>query len=130
MELKSVKICRVRTAFGSCDVEKAHGFVGRSTFGSKSGKTHYSPTTCGHRDVEKVQALLARSTFRSKNLEKHVNIGVFLDIAMSKKYYMPLGREAHFEVHSGHHTFEPFLDITISKKMHCVVPQSTFKRKK
>ena len=68
--------------------------------------------------------------FEVKKLEKHVNVGVCLDIAMSKKYYMPLGREAHFEVHSGHHTFEPLLDITISKKMHCVVPQSTFKRKK
>ena len=35
LEVKSVKTRRSRTAFGSCDVEKVHAVVARSTFGSQ-----------------------------------------------------------------------------------------------
>ena len=34
-EVKRYKTPQVRSTFGSCDVEKVHGAVARSTFGSK-----------------------------------------------------------------------------------------------
>ena len=68
---KCTKHTSVRTTFGSCDVEKVHAVVARSTFPSqKCYKTWRSRTTFGSCDVEKV------------------------------KKCTPLWREAHFEVKS------------------------------
>ena len=35
LEVKSVKNCRIRITFGSCDVEKVHAVVAPSKFGSE-----------------------------------------------------------------------------------------------
>ena len=58
-----------RTTFGSCDVEKVHAVVARSTFQVKMYKAHHGRTTFGSCDVEKVHAVVARSTFRSQNVQ-------------------------------------------------------------
>ena len=47
-------------SFGSCDVEKVHAVVARSTFAGE---------TFGSCDVKKVTAVVARSTFRSQNVQ-------------------------------------------------------------
>ena len=97
LEVKCVKNWRVRSSFGSWDVEKVHAVVVRSTFRSqnvqstpfsevemlkkctplwreahfhvKMCKAHHVRTTFGGSDVEKVYAVVARSTFRSQNVK-------------------------------------------------------------
>ena len=72
-QVKMYKIHQLRTTCGSCDVEKVHAVVARSTFPSKNVQN----TTCsGHflmfrcrKSVEKVYAVVARSTFRSQKCQ-------------------------------------------------------------
>ena len=93
-QVKMYKKHNVRTTFGSCDVEKVHAVVARSTFRSQKmlktqgvrttfgswdvGKkcTPLWPhkntrvrTTFGCSDVEKVHTIVARSRFRSENVK-------------------------------------------------------------
>ena len=65
-QVKMYKTHHCRTTLGSCDVEKVHAVVARSTFRSQNVKTHHCRTTFGSCDVEKVHAVVARSTFRSQ----------------------------------------------------------------
>ena len=62
-EVKMYKTPQRRTTFGSCDVEKVHAVVARSTFPSQNVQTPGVRTTFGSCDVEKVHAVVARSTF-------------------------------------------------------------------
>jgi hypothetical protein len=39
LQVKKLKTPHVRTTFGSCDVEKVHAVVARSTFASEEGKS-------------------------------------------------------------------------------------------
>ena len=66
-EVKMYKTHHGRTTFGSCDVEKVHAVVARSTFQSQNAEN--TRTTFGSCDVEKVHAVVARSTFRSQNVQ-------------------------------------------------------------
>ena len=73
-EVKSVKNWRSRTTFGSCDVEKVHAVVARSTFSSQNVQNtpfsdHFLTLRC-RKSVEKVHAVVARSTFRSQTCKK------------------------------------------------------------
>ena len=90
-----VKMCKThhgRTTFGSCDVEKVHAVVARSTFPSQNAQNtpcsdHFWRFRC-RKSVEKV----------------------------SKKC-TPLWREAHFEVKSVKNWwFWAFFDVKMSKK--------------
>ena len=76
-QVKMYKTPQRRSTFGSCDVEKVHAVVARSTFRShgRCGAKHISKSTC----------------------TKHTMYGPFLEVEMSKKC-TPLWREAHFEV--------------------------------
>ena len=89
-QVKMYKAPQLRSTFRSCDVEKVHAVVARSTFASE--KAHVR-STFGRWDVEKVHAVAARSTFRSQN----VPFSDHLEVEMSQKC-TPLWREAHFEV--------------------------------
>ena len=68
-EVKMYKTPQCRTTFGSCDVEKVHAVVARSTFGVKMLKTLGFRTTFGSSDLEKVHAVVVRRTFRSKHVQ-------------------------------------------------------------
>ena len=73
-EVKMYKAHHGRTTLGSCDVEKVHAVVARSTFPSQNAQN----TPCsdhfwrfrGRKSVEKVHAVVARSTFRSQKCKK------------------------------------------------------------
>ena len=96
-EVKTDKTHQGRTTFGSCDVEKVHGVVARSTFLSQNVQNtprsdHFWKLRC---DVEKVRA---KHISKSK-WTKHQGFGPLLDAQMSKKC-TPLWCEAHFEVKS------------------------------
>ena len=98
-EVKSVKNWRSRATFGSCDVEKVHAVVARSTFPSQNvqntpGSDHFwklwcrkSARRCGAKHISKSKCT------------KHTILGALLEVEMSKKC-TPLWREAHFEVKS------------------------------
>ena len=87
-QVKMYKTPQLRTTFGSCDVEKVHAVVARSTFWSQ----HVQNTPCsGHfwrfrcrKNVEKVRAVVARSTCRSQKCKKW-GFCAFFDVKMSKK---------------------------------------------
>ena len=50
-QVKMYKTHHVRTTFGSCDVEKVHAVVARSTFPSQNIKTPHARTTFEGSDV-------------------------------------------------------------------------------
>ena len=73
-QVKMYKTHQVRTTFGSCDVEKVHAVVARSTFPSQNVQNapfsdHFLTFRC-RKSVEKVHAVVARSTFRSQKCKK------------------------------------------------------------
>ena len=96
-EVKMYKTHQLRTTFGSCDVEKVHAVVARSTFWSQnvqntSASDHFwklrcrkSARRCGVKHISKSKCT------------KHTMLGPLLEVQMSKKC-TPLWREAHFEV--------------------------------
>ena len=92
-EVKMYKTHHGRTTFGSCDVEKVHAVVARSTF-----PTHVR-ATFGGSDVGKVHAVVARSTFPSQKAQSTPCSDHFwsLRCRVSKKC-TPLWCEADFEV--------------------------------
>ena len=86
-----------RTTFGSCDVEKVHAVVARSTFRSKHvqnilGSDHFWKLRCR----KSARRCGAKHISKSK-CTKHTMLGPLLEVAMSKKC-APLWREAHVEV--------------------------------
>ena len=73
-QVKMHKTPQLRTTFGSCDVEKVHAVVARSTFPSQNVQNtpfsnHFWRFRC-RKSVEKVHAVVARSTFRSQKCKK------------------------------------------------------------
>ena len=73
--------------------------------GRKVAKHCVFPMICGSggsksrlaEAAEKLHAVVARSTFPSQKNTKHLSVGPFLEVAMSKKC-TPLWREADFQV--------------------------------
>ena len=96
-EVKMYKTHQVRTTFGSCDVEKVHAVVARSTFSSQHVQnTPRSDHFWRFRCRKSARRCCAKHIFKSK-CTKHTTFGPLLEAQMSKKC-MPLWREAHFEV--------------------------------
>ena len=69
LQVKMYKTPWSRSTFGSCDVEKAHAAVARSTCPNQNVQNTHVWTTFGSCDVEKVHAVVARSTFPSQNVQ-------------------------------------------------------------
>ena len=116
-----------RTTFGSCDVEKVHAVVARSTFRSQnvqntSASDHFWKLRCR----KSARRCGAKHTSKSK-CAKHTIVGPLLEVAMSKKC-TPLWREAHFEVKMyktpGVRTTFGGSDV---EKVYAVVARSTFR---
>ena len=96
-EVKMYKAPQRRTTFASCDVEKVHAVVARSTFRSQNvkntrGSDHFWKLRCR----KSVRRCGAKHISKSK-CTKHTMVGPLLEVQMSKKC-TPLWREAHFEV--------------------------------
>ena len=84
LEVKMYKTPQLRTTFGSCDVEKVHAVVARSTFPSQNvqntrGSDHFwklrcrkSARRCGAKHISKSKCtkLGVRTTFGSCDVEK------------------------------------------------------------
>ena len=96
-EVKMYKTHHCRTTFGSCDVEKVHAVVVRSTFPSQNvqntpGPDHFWKLRCR----KSARRCGAKHISKSK-CTKHTMLGPLLEVQMSKKCTL-LWREAHFEV--------------------------------
>ena len=94
-EVKMYKTHHCRTTFGSCDVEKVHVVVARSTFRSQNVQNtplsdHFWKLRCR----KSARRCGAKHISKSK-CTKHTIVGPLLEVAMSKKC-TPLWREAHF----------------------------------
>ena len=98
-EVKMHKTHQHRTVFGSCDVEKVHAAVARSTFPSQNAQStsaseHFQKLRCR----KSARRCGAKHIPKSK-CTKHPSSGPLLEVEMSKKR-TPLWHEAHFEVKS------------------------------
>ena len=98
-QVKMYKTPQLRTTFGSCDVEKVHAVVARSTFPSQNvqntpGPDHFWKLRC----QKSARRCGAKHISKSK-CTKHTRFGPLLEVEMLKKC-TPLWREAHFQVKS------------------------------
>ena len=96
-QVKMHKAHHSRTTFGSCDVEKVHAGVARSTFRSQNVQStpasdHFWKSRCW----KSARRCGAKHILKSKVL-KTDGLGPLLEVQMSKKC-TPLWREAHFQV--------------------------------
>ena len=111
-QVKMDKTLEERSTFGSCDVEKVHAVVARSTFRSQnvqntSGPDHFWKLRCR----KSARRCGAKQISKSK-CTKHTTFGLLLEVAMSKKC-TPLWREAKCTKHT---TFGPLLEVAMLKK--------------
>ena len=127
LQVKMYKTPQLRTAFGSCDVEKVHAVVARSIFPSQNvqntpGSDHFwklrcrkSARRCGAKHISKWKCT------------KHLSFGPLLEVEMSKKC-TPLWRDADFQVkmYKTHHVRATFGGSDV-EKVHAVVARSTFR---
>ena len=68
-QVKMYKANQLRTTFWSCDVEKVHAVVARSTFWSQNVQNTPCSDHFWKLTLEKVHAVVAGSTFRSQNVQ-------------------------------------------------------------
>ena len=115
-EVKMYKAHQVRTTFGSCDVEKVHAVVARSTFWVKMYKAHQVRTTFGSWDVEKVHAVVARSTFRSENVQSTTCSRHFWRFRCRKSARRCGAKHVSKSKCTKHYMFAPLLEVQMSKK--------------
>ena len=127
LEVKMLKTPGVRTTFGSCDVEKVHAVVARSTFWSQNvqntpGSDHFWQLRCR----KSARRCGAKHISKSK-CTKYQGFGPLLEVEMSKKC-TPLWREAHFQVkmYKTPHVRATFGGSDV-EKVHAVVARSTFR---
>ena len=96
-QVKMYKTPQLRTTFGSCDVEKVHAVVARSTFPSQNvqntpGPDHFWQLRCR----KSARRCGAKHISKSK-CTKHHMFAPLLEVQMSQKC-TPLWRGAHFQV--------------------------------
>ena len=95
-----VKMCKtpgVRTTFGSCDVEKVHAVVARSTFPSQNVQSTPGPDHFWQLRCRKSACRCGAKHISKSKCAKHTMLGPLLEVQMSKKC-TALWREGHFEV--------------------------------
>ena len=125
-QVKMYKTPQHRSTFGSCDVEKVHAVVARSTFGSQNVKnTRCSDHFWKLRCRKSARCCGAKHISKSK-CTKHTILGPLLEVEMSRKC-TPLWRKAHFEVkmYKTPHVRATFGGSDL-EKVHAVVARSTF----
>ena len=115
-QVKMYKTHQLRTTFGSCDVEKVHAVVARSTFPSQNVQnTPWSDHFWKLRCWKSARRCGAKHIFKWK-CTKHHMVGPLLEVQMSKKC-TPLWREAHFQVkmYKTHHSRTTFGRCDVEK---------------
>ena len=96
-QVKMYKAPGVRTTFGSCDVEKVHAVVTRSTFPSQNVQSTPGPDHFWQLRCRKSARCCGAKHISKSKCTKHTMLGPLLEVQMSKKC-TPLWREGHSEV--------------------------------
>ena len=126
-EVKMYKTHQLRTTFGSCDVEKVHAVVARSTFRSQNVQSTPASDPFWKLRCRKSARRCGAKHISKPKWTKHTTFGPRMEVQMSKKC-TPLWREAHFEVKMsktpGVRTTFGGSDI---EKVHAAVARSTFR---
>ena len=125
-QLKMYKTHQVRTTFGSCDVEKEHAVVARSTFPTQNVQNTPGPDHFWKLRCRKSARRCGAKHISNSKCTKHTMLGPLFEVAMSKKC-TPLWREAHFQVkmYKTQHSRTTFGSCDV-EKMHAVVARNTF----
>ena len=125
-QVKMYKTPQVRTAFGSCDVEKVHAVVARSTFPSQNVQNTSAPDHFWKLRCRKSARRCGAKHLSKSKCTRHTRFGPLLEVEMLKKC-TPLWREAHFQVkmYKTHHSRTTFGSWDV-EKVHAVVARSTF----
>ena len=126
-QVKMYKTHQLRTTFGSCDVEKVHAVVARSTFRSQNVQSTPAPDHFWKLRCRKSARRCGAKHILKSKCTKHLSVGPLLEVEMSKKC-TPLWREAHFQVkmYKTHHARTTFGSSDV-EKVHAVVVRSTFR---
>ena len=126
-EVKMYKAHHGRTTFGSCDVEKVHAVVARSTFASQNVENTPAPDHFWKLRCRKSARRCGAKHISKSKCTKHLSSGPLLEVQMSKKC-TPLWREAHFQVkmYKTPHVRATFGGSDV-EKVHAVVARSTFR---
>ena len=125
-QVKIYKTPQRRTTFGSCNVEKVHAVVARSTFWSQNVQnTPFSDHFWKLRCLKSARPCGAKHISKSKCYKAHQFRTTF-GVEMSKKC-TPLWREAHFQVkmYKTRQLRTTFGSWDVGK-VHAVVARSTF----
>ena len=125
-EVKMYKTHHCRTTFGSCDVEKVHTVVARSTFPSQNVQNTPAPDHFWQLRCRKSARRCGAKHISKSKCTKHTILGPLLEVQMSKKC-TPLWREAHFQVkmYKTPHVGATFGGSDV-EKVYAVVARSTF----
>ena len=108
------KTPQLRSTFRSCDVEKVHAVVARSTFWSQNVQNTPGSDTFGSCDVEKVHAVVARSTFPSQNVQNTSVSDDFWKLRCRKSARRCGAKHISKSKCTKHHMFAPLLDVEAS----------------
>ena len=149
-KVKMYKTHQLRTTFCSCDVEKVHAVVARSTFPSQNVQNTPCSDHFWKLTLENVRAVVARSTFPSQNVQntpcsdhfwklscrksqrrwkskvlKTDGLGPLLEVEF-RKSARRCGAKHIFKSKCTKHTMlGPLLEVEF-RKVHAVVARSTF----
>ena len=115
-QVKMYKKPHVRTTFGSCDVEKVHAVVARSTLPSQNAQKTHVRTTFGSCDVVKVHAVVARSTLPSQNVQKNTCSDHFWKLRCRKSARRCGAKQISKSKCTKQARFGPLLEVEMSKK--------------
>ena len=125
-QVKMYKTPQRRTTFGSCDVEKVHAVVARSTFRSQNVQNTPGPDHFWKLRCRKSARRCGANHISKSKCTKHEGLRPFLEVQILKKC-TALWREAHVQVKmfKTHHDRTIFGGSDV-EKVHDVVARSTF----
>ena len=98
-QVKMSKTPQLRSTFRSCDVEKVHAVVARSTFRSQNVQNTPAPDHFWKLRCRKSAGRCGAKHISKSKCAKHTSSGPLLEVVMSKKC-ASLWHEAHFQVKS------------------------------
>ena len=115
-EVKMYKAHQVRSTFGSCDVEKVHAVVARSTFRSQNVQSTPFSDYFWKLRCRKVDAVVARSTFASEKAKDTSRSDQFWKLPCRKSARRCCAKHISKSKCTKHTILGPLLEVEMSKK--------------
>ena len=127
-QVKMCKTPQLRSTFRSCDVEKVHAIVARSTFPSQNvQKTPLSDHFWKLRCWKSARRCGAKAHFQVKMYKTHQVRATFCSWDF-EKVYAAVARSTFWSQNvQNTPSFGPLLEVQMSEKVHAVVARSTFR---